>query len=75
MIGAYIGLPTVIGDQIMQRVKFGAFLAPHHPIGENPMLQFRRDIDLVEQTDILQNGGQLLPGLQQLLVIQSQPSQ
>jgi alkanesulfonate monooxygenase SsuD/methylene tetrahydromethanopterin reductase-like flavin-dependent oxidoreductase (luciferase family) len=51
MIGAYIGLPTVIGDQIMQRLKFGAFLAPHHPIGENPMLQFRRDIDLVEQLD------------------------
>ena len=35
----------------MQRLKFGAFLAPHHPIGENPMLQFRRDLDLVEQLD------------------------
>ncbi|MFT5389938.1 MAG: limonene 1,2-monooxygenase [Gammaproteobacteria bacterium] len=37
----------------MQRLKFGAFLAPHHPIGENPMLQFRRDIDLVEHLDNL----------------------
>src|ERR1700676_1982863 len=33
----------------MARLKFGAFLAPHHPIGEHPMLQFRRDLDLVEQ--------------------------
>lgn len=37
----------------MQRLKFGAFLAPHHPIGENPVLQYRRDIDLVEQLDSL----------------------
>src|SRR5262245_57413774 len=29
----------------MARLKFGAFLAPHHPIGEHPMLQFRRDLD------------------------------
>jgi limonene 1,2-monooxygenase len=35
------------------RVKFGAFLAPHHPIGENPTLQFRRDLDLVEHLDKL----------------------
>jgi len=34
-------------------MRFGAFLAPHHPIGENPMLQFRRDLDLVEQLDRL----------------------
>jgi len=32
----------------MPRFSFGAFLAPHHPIGELPMLQFRRDLDLVE---------------------------
>ena len=37
----------------MSRLKFGAFLAPHHPIGEHPMLQFRRDLDLVEQLDRL----------------------
>jgi len=37
----------------MPRLKFGAFLAPHHPVGENPMLQFRRDLDLVEQLDRL----------------------
>jgi limonene 1,2-monooxygenase len=34
-------------------LKFGAFLAPHHPIGEHPMLQFRRDLDLVEHLDKL----------------------
>ena len=33
----------------MPRLNFGAFLAPHHPIGEHPMLQFRRVLDLVEQ--------------------------
>jgi limonene 1,2-monooxygenase len=37
----------------MSRLKFGAFLAPHHPIGEHPMLQFRRDLDLVEHLDKL----------------------
>ena len=37
----------------MARLKFGAFLAPHHPLGEHPMLQFRRDLDLVEQLDAL----------------------
>ena len=34
-------------------MRFVAFLAPHHPVGENPMLQFRRDLDLVEQLDKL----------------------
>ena len=37
----------------MTRMRFGAFLAPHHPIGEHPMLQFRRDLDLVERLDEL----------------------
>jgi limonene 1,2-monooxygenase len=37
----------------MARLNFGAFLAPHHPVGENPLLQFRRDIDLVEMLDKL----------------------
>jgi limonene 1,2-monooxygenase len=37
----------------MPRLSFGAFLAPHHPIGEHPMLQFRRDLDLVEHLDKL----------------------
>jgi limonene 1,2-monooxygenase len=37
----------------MTRMRFGAFLAPHHPIGEHPMLQFRRDLDLAEHLDRL----------------------
>jgi limonene 1,2-monooxygenase len=37
----------------MARLRFGAFLAPHHPVGEHPMLQFRRDLDLVEHLDTL----------------------
>ena len=37
----------------MSRIKFGAFLAPHHPLGEHPMLQFQRDIDFVAHLDRL----------------------
>ncbi len=37
----------------MTHLNFGAFLAPHHPIGEHPMLQFQRDLDLVEHLDRL----------------------
>ena len=44
----------------MARLKFGAFLAPHHPIGEHPMLQFRRDIDLVEHLDQLQDVSRIM---------------
>ena len=37
----------------MARMKFGAFLAPHHPIGEHPTLQFRSDLDFAAQLDRL----------------------
>ncbi len=37
----------------MSRIRFGAFLAPHHPVGENPMLQFRRDLDFAQHLDQL----------------------
>lgn len=37
----------------MTRLGFGGFLAPHHPIGEHPTLQLRRDLDLVEHLDRL----------------------
>src|SRR5258708_18036724 len=37
----------------MPRLRLGAFLAPHHPVGEHPMLQFRRDLELVEHLDKL----------------------
>jgi limonene 1,2-monooxygenase len=37
-----------------QRLRFGAFLAPHHPIGEHPTLQLHRDLDLAEWLDELQ---------------------
>jgi limonene 1,2-monooxygenase len=35
------------------RLRFGAFLAPHHPLGESPALQLQRDLDLVEHLDRL----------------------
>lgn len=37
----------------MSRMRFGAFLAPHHPIGEQPRLQLRSDLDFVAQLDRL----------------------
>jgi len=37
----------------MARLKFGAFLAPHHPIGEHPMLQLRSDIAFARRLDQL----------------------
>ena len=37
----------------MSRLQFGAFLAPHHPIGEHPMLQLRSDLAFAEHLDRL----------------------
>jgi limonene 1,2-monooxygenase len=37
----------------MSRLQFGTFLAPHHPLGEHPMLQFQRDIELAALLDRL----------------------
>ena len=34
-------------------IRFGAFLAPHHPIGEQPMVSLQSDLKLVEQLDDL----------------------
>ena len=37
----------------MDRLRFGTFLAPHHPLGESPTLLLRRDLDLAEHLDRL----------------------
>jgi limonene 1,2-monooxygenase len=37
----------------MPRIRFGTFLAPHHPLGESPTLQFQRDLELATQLDRL----------------------
>ena len=37
----------------MNHIRFGAFLAPHHPIGENPMLQLQSDLEFVQHLDNL----------------------
>ncbi|MYE55181.1 MAG: LLM class flavin-dependent oxidoreductase [Chloroflexi bacterium] len=37
----------------MANLRFGAFLAPHHPIGENPTLQFQSNLELVQLMDHL----------------------
>jgi limonene 1,2-monooxygenase len=37
----------------MTRLRFGAFLAPHHPSGESPMLLSQRDIALAQRLDEL----------------------
>lgn len=37
----------------MAKIRFGAFLAPHHLPGESPTLQLQRDLELVELLDKL----------------------
>ena len=37
----------------MLNMRFGAFLAPHHPIGEHPTLQLQGDLELVAHMDKL----------------------
>src|SRR5688572_3117859 len=37
----------------MPRMRFGTFLAPHHPLGESPTLQFQRDLDFAAHLDRL----------------------
>ena len=37
----------------MSRLRFGIFLAPFHPAGENPTLALQRDLELVEHLDKL----------------------
>ncbi len=37
----------------MSNLRFGAFLAPHHPIGENPLLQFQSNLEFVQLLDHL----------------------
>src|SRR3982751_3817701 len=37
----------------MDRLRFGTFLAPFHPAGENPTLALQRDLELVEHLDAL----------------------
>jgi limonene 1,2-monooxygenase len=34
-------------------MRFGAFIAPHHPVGEHPTLQFERDLQMIEHLDAL----------------------
>ena len=37
----------------MPDLRFGAFLAPHHPIGENPLLQIQSDLEFVQHIEHL----------------------
>ena len=37
----------------MSKIRFGAFLAPHHPIGENPLLQFQSNLEFAKLLDRL----------------------
>src|SRR3546814_16210477 len=34
-------------------LRFGIFLAPFHPVGQNPTLALERDLDLIEHLDSL----------------------
>ena len=42
------------GNRIFgEKMRFGAFIAPFHPIDENPTLAIQRDLELVEWMDRL----------------------
>ncbi len=43
-------MPTIDADG---RLKFGIFLAPFHPVGQNPTLALERDLELIEHLDNL----------------------
>jgi limonene 1,2-monooxygenase len=36
-----------------ERMKFGIFMAPFHPLGEDPTLALDRDIELLQWLDYL----------------------
>ena len=36
---------------MVDRLRFGIFMAPFHPAGENPTLALERDLDLIEHLD------------------------
>src|SRR3977135_3301300 len=38
-------------EGLMSRLRFGIFMAPFHPAGENPTLALQRDLALVEHLD------------------------
>jgi limonene 1,2-monooxygenase len=42
-----------MGTTATGRMKFGTFLAPFHPVGENPTLALERDFQLLEHLDTL----------------------
>jgi limonene 1,2-monooxygenase len=46
----FSALPTI---DAMPRLRFGTFLAPHHPTGEHPTLQFQRDMEFAAHLDRL----------------------
>ncbi|MET4240760.1 LLM class flavin-dependent oxidoreductase [Bradyrhizobium sp. RT10b] len=45
-------VPSLAGGS-RTKLKFGAFHPPHHPVGEHPTLQLRRDLDFVVHLDRL----------------------
>src|SRR5258705_13270570 len=40
-------------SMLPQRLRFGAFIAPFHPVDENPTLAIQRDLELVQWMDQL----------------------
>ena len=40
-------------DEPIQRLNFGAFMGPFHPVGESPNLALHRDLELIEWLDHL----------------------
>src|SRR5690242_14156547 len=43
----------ICSDRRMTKLRFGIFMAPFHPAGENPTLALQRDLELIERLDQL----------------------
>ena len=41
------------GDIVSERLRFGIFMAPFHPAGDNPTLALERDLELIQHLDRL----------------------
>ena len=41
------------GDVVSERLRFGIFMAPFHPAGDNPTLALERDLTLIQHLDRL----------------------
>ena len=45
--------PETVVMALPERMKFGIFLGPYHPLNDNPTVAFQRDLELIQWLDDL----------------------